>query len=192
MIDDKHPLLVSLDCLKDDNSVRPTAEQLLLQLSGLRESKRFQESAGGRGESVGSGEEVKRLQRELEQAVRRAEVSEQLVSDFQQSLNQKDEVIRSKDEALHQKERQIEDLQKGWGERWSSEAGTGLQHLRLQFEKEPPCPIQTFGETSAVRGKVIYFSDEVSKSKILQYNTETGEWVVLKCPKMFFSIAVVK
>ena len=43
-----------------------------------------------------------------------------------------------------------------------------------------------------MHGKIAFFCDEVSKSKILQYNSETGEWVILKCPKASFSIAVVK
>ena len=142
---------------------------------------RYWESAGGKGGSGGSGEEIQRLQRELEQAVRRAEASEQLVADFQQSLNQKDEVIRSneealrskddviksneealrskdevvrsKDEALLQKERKKEDIQKGWGEGWGSEAGTGLQLLRLQWEKEPLAPSRHLGRHLLCMGR---------------------------------------
>ena len=195
LIDDKHPLLlISLDCLKDDDKARPMAEQLVLQLSGLRESVKYRESAGGRGGSGGSGEEVQRLQRELEQAVRRAEASEQLVADFQQSLNQKDDVIRSNDEALRPSERQIEDLQKGRGGRQGgrkdSEVGTGP--LNLEWKDETPCPIETRGESSAVHGKIAYFCDGESHIKILKYNSEMGEWAILNCPKKYFSIAVVK
>ena len=223
LIDDKHPLLlISLDCLKDDDKARPTAEQLVLQLSGLRESVRYRESAGGRGGSGGSGEEVQGLQRELEQAVRRAEASEQLVADLQQSLNQKDEVIRSNDLALRSKdeiirfkdealrsneavirskdellfqERQIEDLQRGrqggrQGGRRDSGVGTGP--LNLEWKDETSCPIETHGESSAVHGKIAYFCDGESNTKILKYNSETGEWDILECLKWCFSITVVK
>ena len=202
LIDEKHPLLlISLNCLKDDDKARPTAEQLLLQLSVLKESVRYRESVGSREKSGGSREEVQQLQRELEQAVRRAEASEQLVADFQQSLNQKDETLKSKDEvirshevALHQKQRQIEDLQRRQEgrERGGQDSEEGTEPIKLHWRNESSCPIETNGERFAVQGKTVYFCDVQSNTKVLKYNSETGEWAILECPKKFFSIAVVK
>ena len=144
---------------------------------------------------------VQRLQRELEQAVRRAKDSEELVADFQQTLNKKDETLKSKDEvifshevALRQKQRQIDYLQRQQESReqrgQDSEGGTGP--IKLHWKNESFCIIDTNGESSAVQGKMVYFCDVQSNTKVLKYNSETGEWAILECPKKFFSIAVVK
>ena len=130
--------------------------------------------------------EVQRLQRELQQTSRD---SEQLVATLQQSLEQKDEVIRSKDNALQEKERQIRELQQSQSDRRS---GSAPQPLRLQWRDGPKAPFGTYGHSVAVSEGMAYFVDGVSDTKILIYNSETGQWTILpECPKRYFSIAVV-
>ena len=213
LIDGTHQLLrVSLDCLKDEDKDRPMADQLCSRLSALKQSQRYQESAGHSEASAALREQVHRLQQELEQVTERAQASEQLVADFQQSLEQKDrehhealrakdetirerdaalrakdETLRSKNEALCQKERQIQDLQQ--------EVRQGRcvvrEPVRLQWKDGPSSPVKTFGETAAVHEKMAYFCDRQSETNVLQYNSETGEWSILECPKKYFSVAVV-
>ena len=192
LIDGTHQLLrVSLDCLKDEDKDRPPADQLCSRLSTLRQSQRYQKSAGHSEASAALREQVHRLQQELEQVTERAEASEQLVADFQQSLEQKDrehhEALRAKDEALCQKERQIQDLQQEvrQGRRVVREP------VRLQWKDGPSSPVKTYGESAAVHGKMAYFCDTYSGTKVLQYNSETKEWSILECLKKRFSVAVV-
>ena len=216
LIDSTHPLLrISLDCLKDDRD-RPTAEYLCSQLSTLKQSQRYQESAGHREAltSAALKEQVDQLQHELEQVTKKAKASEEIVGnfqqnlehvviDFQQRLEQKDETIREKDEALRakdetlrsmnevccQQEKRIHDLQQ------SQEVGQGWQMVRetikLEWKEGTSSPVETWGEATAVDGKIGYFCDGVSNSEILRYDSETEEWSILKCPKKFFSVAVV-
>ena len=192
LIDGTHQLLrVSLNCLKDEDKDRPTADQLCSRLSTLKQSHRYQESAEHSEASAALREQVHRLQRELEQVTERAQASEQLVADFQQSIERKDrehhEALRAKDEALCQKERQIQDLQQEvrQGRCVVRELG------RQQWKDGPSSPVKTHGETAAVHGKMAYFCDGESRTRVLQYNSETGEWSILKCPKKYFSVAVV-
>ena len=122
---------------------------------------------------------------------------------MQQRLEQKDENIREKDEALRakdealrsmnvvccQQEKRIHDLQQ------SQEVGQGWQMVRetikLEWKEGTSSPVETWGEATAVDGKIGYFCDGVSNSEILRYDSETEEWSILKCPKKFFSVAVV-
>ena len=207
LIDGTHLLLlISLDCLKDDEKDRPTAEDLCSQLSTLKRCQTYQESEGHTEAPEALREKVSQLQQQLE-------ASKQLVADFQKSVEKKDEIIsesrnvlkakhetiserdktlrakdealKLKDEALRQKERQLCDLQQ------QLEAMQDSRPVKLQWEKGLSSPVRTHGETAAVHGKMAYFCDKVSDNKVLQYNSKTGEWSILECPKKYFSVAVV-
>ena len=264
LIDPTHPLLrIALDCLKDKEGERPSAEQLCSRLATLKEAPRYQESvqqAQQAAQSLHEGteaqpepqrellqqnqelrqqleereetvqakerevdglmrsmeqlqlqsqeketqiqqkerdinrlgdevhqkdEQVQQLRRELHQTSRD---SEQLVATLQHSLEQKDEVIRSNDAAL-QEERQIRELRQSQGDKRGS--STAAQPLRLQWRSGPKAPLETFGESSAVHGRVAYFYSW-RENKIMMYNSETGKWAILpQCPKKCFSLVVV-
>ena len=272
LIDPTHPLLrIALDCLKDKEGERPSAEQLCSRLAALKEAPRYQESiqqAQQAAQSLHEGTEAQpepqrellqqnqelrqqleerevtvqakerevdglmrsmeqlRLQsweketqiqqreseiRQRESEIRQKDIdirekdeqvqklrrdSEQLVATLQHSLEQKDQVIRSKNEvimskdaALQEKERQIRELWQSQGDKRGS--STAAQPLRLQWRSGPKAPLVTFGESSAVHGRVVYFYSWKEK-KIMMYNSETGKWaILLECPKRSFSIAVV-
>ena len=268
-IDPTHPLLrIALDCLKDKEGERPSAEQLCSRLAALKNVPRYQESlqqAHQAAQSLHEGteaqpepqrellqqnqelrqqleereetvqvkkrevdglvrsmeqlrlqserqaeekntqiqqkerdnhhlrDEVQQLRRELHQT---SHDSEQLVATLQHSLEQKDEVIRSKDEVirskdavLQEKERQIREFRQSQGDKRGS--STAAQPLRLQWRRGPKAPLVTFGNSSAVCGRVAYFYSW-RENKIMMYNSETGKWAILpECPKKSFSITVV-
>ena len=272
LIDPTHPLLrIALDCLKDKEGERPSAEQLCSCLAALKEAPRYQESlqqAQQAAQSLHNGTEAQpepqrellqqnqELQQQLEEReetvqakerevdglvrsmeqlrlqsreketqiqqreseIRQKDIdirekdeqvqklrrdSEQLVATLQHSLEQKDEVIRSKDKALRskdevirskdaalqEKERQIRELRQSQRDKRGS--STAAQPLRLQWRSGPKAPLVTFGNSSAVRGRVAYFYSW-KENKIMMYNSETGKWAILpECPKRSFSIAVV-
>ena len=262
LIDPTHPLLrIALDCLKDEEGERPSAEQLCSRLAALKVAPRYQESlqqAQQAPQSLHEGTEAQpepqrellqqnqELRQQLEETVqakerevdglvrnmeqlrlqsreketqiqqRESEIrqkdidirekdeqvqklrrdSEQLVATLQHSLEQKDAVIRSKDEvirskdtALQEKERQIRELWQSQGDKRGS--STAAQPLRLQWRSGPKAPLATFGDSSAVHGRVAYFYSW-DENMIMMYNSETGKWAILpECPKRSFSIAVV-
>ena len=98
LIDPAHPLLrIALDCLKDKEGQRPTAEQLCSRLAPLKESPRYRDSlqpAQQAAENLGVAAEAQaEPQRELLQQI--------------QELRQQLEEGR---EALQAKEREVDDL----------------------------------------------------------------------------------
>ena len=264
LIDPAHPLLrIALDCLKDKEGQRPTAEQLCSRLAALKESPRFRDSlqpAQQAAENLGVAaeaqaepqrellqqnqelrqqleegrealqakeREVDHLTRNMEQLQlqshtqerqaqdREAEIrrkneqirqmgeqlhqtsqdSEQLIATLQQSIEQKDkalrtqaEALRAKEQALKEKERQLQQSQRVGG---GKPCGPAPEPVKLRWENGPKAPLETWGESVAVLGRVAYFYSWDEK-KIMMYDSETGKWVILpECPKTQFSIAVV-
>ena len=128
-----HPLLqVALECLKDKEELRPTAEQLCSRLIALKESPVYQDSLQQtpeeqmvptpptRGEDLEQqlreGEErvgeltrqVQQLQLEMDDVMQRKDGE---IEHLQQQLLRKDDVIQQKNEVIQQKVGDIEHLQ---------------------------------------------------------------------------------
>jgi N-acetylneuraminic acid mutarotase len=52
--------------------------------------------------------------------------------------------------------------------------------------------LKTYGHSVAVDGGKVYCCDSFSNTRVLMFDSETGQWTVLrKCPRNLFSIAVV-
>ena len=100
VIDPAHPLLrIALDCLKDKEGQRPTAEQLCSRLAALKESPRYRDSlqpAQQTAENLGVAAEVQ------------AEPQRELLQQSQELRQQLEEGR----EALQAKEREVDDLTK--------------------------------------------------------------------------------
>ena len=244
LISPTHPLLeVALDCLKDKEGQRPTAEQLCSRLIALKESAAYRDSLQQTPEET-TGQTPPARDQELEQQLRESELrvedltremqqlqlvneeqarsvqqkdglieqlqhenqelqhrnqeleagsreSEQVVSALQQSVEQKDAAIQAKDELLQEKEREIQELEQRVREKERS--GVAIGPLKLKWRDGPPAPFETSGYSVAVSGEMVYCRDDTYKStEVLIFNWRTGQWtVILECPRMFFSIAVV-
>ena len=104
LISPTYPLLeVALDCLKDKEGQRPTAEQLCSRLIALKESAAYRDSLQHTPEDT--NQELQQQLRESESRV------EDLTSEVQQLTLQNEEKTRSiqqKDEQVQQKDRQLE------------------------------------------------------------------------------------
>ena len=118
LISPTHPLLmVALDCLKDKEGPRPTAEQLCSHLIALKQSPAYQDSLQQTSEEL-AVQTAHVRDEELEQQLRETESRvEDLTQEVQQLQLQKDEIdrnktreIQQKDELLRQKNREIEQL----------------------------------------------------------------------------------
>ena len=100
-VDPDHPLLqVALDCLKDRDIERPSAQQLCERVAALKESQRYSESVSAAQER-NMAEQVRR-ERELRQR------HDEVVENLEQSLRQKDEVIAASQEQMEQLRRENE------------------------------------------------------------------------------------
>ena len=94
LISPTHPLLeVALDCLKDKEGQRPTAEQLCSRLIALKESAAYRDSLQQTPETT--GEAAPARDQELEQQLRESELRvEDLTQEVQQLTLQKEEQSR--------------------------------------------------------------------------------------------------
>ena len=139
--------------------------------------------------------QIQRKEAQIQRLRQTIRDSEQLIATLQQSIEQKDEVIqtqaealRAKEQALQEKERQLQQSQRVGG---GKPRGPAPEPVKLRWENGPKAPLKTSGESVAVLGRVVYFYswDE----KFMMYDSETGKWAILpECPKVNFSIAVVK
>ena len=109
LISPTHPLLmVALDCLKDKEDPRPTAEQLCSRLIGLKESCAYQDSLQQSPEEVAvvvapvRDHELEQLLRETESRV------EDLTREVEQLQLQKDELDQEKSGEIRQKNAEIQ------------------------------------------------------------------------------------
>ena len=114
-IDPTHPLLrVALDCLKDKEEPRPTAEQLCSRLIALKGSTAYQDSLQQTPEELAAQTPPARVG-ELEQQLREREDRvedltrqvEQLQLQSREDTHQKDELIRQKNLLIQQKDELI-------------------------------------------------------------------------------------
>ena len=98
LIDPAHPLLrIALDCLKDKEGQRPTAEQLCSRLAALKESPRYRDSL-----------------QPAQQAAENLGVAAEAQAEPQRELLQQNQELRQQleegREALQAKEREVDDL----------------------------------------------------------------------------------
>ena len=111
LISPKHPLMeVTLDCLKDKEGQRPTAEQLCSRLISLKESAAYRDSFQKLQETPGQTPPAR--EQELEQQLRESESRvENLTREVQQLRQQCEEEVRNTDQLVQQKDSVILQLQ---------------------------------------------------------------------------------
>ena len=106
IIDPNHTLLhVSLDCLKDKNIERPSAQQLCGRLAALKESPEYSESVRDAEDrntaEQGRGDEKDREIRSLrQQHTQQVQSLKQLIQSQVSRLEEKDQALREKDETI--------------------------------------------------------------------------------------------
>ena len=146
LIDPAHPLLrIALDCLKDKEGQRPTAEQLCSRLAALKESPRYRDSlqpAQQAAENLGVAAEAQaEPQRELLQ--QNQELRQQL-EEGREALQAKerevDDLTRNMEQQSHAQERQGQDREAEIRHR-----GVQLQERNVQIQRKE-AQIQQMGE----------------------------------------------
>ena len=115
IIDPNHTLLqVSLDCLKDRDVERPSAQQLCERVAALKESPKYSESVRDAEErntaEQGRGDERDREIRSLrQQHTQQVQDLQQIIQSQVSRLEEKDQVLREKDETIAAREQEIRD-----------------------------------------------------------------------------------
>ena len=116
IIDPNHTLLqVSLDCLKDKDVERPSAQQLCERVAALKESQEYSESVRAAEERNTAerdrGDERDREIRSLEQIhTQQVQGLQQIIQSQVSRLEEKDEALREKDGTIAAEQQQIREL----------------------------------------------------------------------------------
>ena len=101
LINHNRPLLqIALDCLKDNDNERPSAQQLQEQIAALKESPEYGESA----------RPIEEILSEKEQQIREAQ---ERIQSLNEEIESKNELIRARDQDLLSKNETIELLEEG-------------------------------------------------------------------------------
>ena len=120
LIPQTHPMLrLSLDCLKDRDKDRPTAQQVCQQLSTLKEAPQYvqshQEGGGeGTGEDGGREREVEKRENEVEGREREAKRREEGVGRREREVERKEREVERREEEVDRRvgrrEREVREL----------------------------------------------------------------------------------
>ena len=108
LVDPNHPLLpIALDCLKDVESERPSAQQICERVATLKEGAEYTKSTKGADKE----EKIDSL-RDVKQRVHLTITSNQREGITREEIVHLKELINLKDETLAAKEKEIEELKK--------------------------------------------------------------------------------
>ena len=141
LIPQTHPMLrLSLDCLKDRDKDRPTAQQVCQQLSTLKEAPQYvhshQEGGGeGTGEDGGREREVERRENEVEGREREVERREEGVGRREEGVGRREREVESRGEEI---ERRVTEVgrREGEVERRTTEVGQREREIGVIIQRE--------------------------------------------------------
>ena len=183
LISPTHPLLrIALDCLKDKESQRPTANQLCSRLIALKSSHSYQNSL----REIPQGTTLRPTHAAITQQLTASESrARSRVRNLTREVDQLQKLVQRKDKEIQENKKDVMKLEQQLM-RSREESTRGACNFG------PSAPFETCGHSVAVSGEIVYCCDSVSGSRVLMFNSNTGQWSVLpSCPKTLFSIAIV-
>ena len=110
LVDPAHPLLpVALDCLKDRDRERPSAQELCNHLATLKEAPQYGESLqpGQRATTDGERVRIRELQAEAQERQRQLQEKDRTIASNERLLQEKDRTIATNERQLQEKDRTI-------------------------------------------------------------------------------------
>ena len=110
LVDPTHPLLpVALDCLKDADRERPSAQELCNRLAALKDTPQYGESVqqGQRATTDGERVRIRELQVEAQERQRQLKEKDRTIATKERQLQEKDCTIATNEIQLHAKDRTI-------------------------------------------------------------------------------------
>ena len=118
LIPQTHPMLrVAVDCLKDTDSERPSAQQICRYLSALKEAPQYGQSLEGKGgernREVEEREElIQQLRQENEERKREVRKTEGDIERLQSQLQRKEGEVREREREVMEREREIRERER--------------------------------------------------------------------------------
>ena len=217
LVDPAHPLLpIVLDCLKDRDRERPSAQELCNRLAALKDTPQYGESVqqGQRATTDGERVRIRELQaeaqerqrqlqekdctiatreRQLRQLNQQLEANEQVIADFQHDHL---EQIHDLEQRLAAKDRQIRELQQQTYDQPTAKLQVRGQSarkgpLRLHWRKCGSAPGAMSKPSCVVDGNMAYFNT-YDFNVVYAYDSEKQKWSSLpQSPHSHCSLAVV-
>ena len=220
-VDPAHPLLPAvLQCLKDTDRERPSAQELCNHLAALKDTPQYGESVqqGQRATTDGERVQIRELQaeaqerqrqlqekdhsiatreRQLRQLNKQLEANEQVIADFQHKHLDSDKQIHDLEQCLTAKDQQIRELQQQTNDQPTAKLQVRGQSakklpLRLRWSTcgRAPCEMAT-PTSSVVEGNMAYFNP-LHSNNVYSYDSEKQMWSSLPLsPHRLCSLAVV-
>ena len=111
LVNPTHPLLpVVLDCLKDRDRERPSAQELCNRLAALKDTPQYGESAqqGQRATTDGERVRIRELQTEAQERQRQLQEKDRTIATNERQLQEKDRTIATRESQLRQLNQQLE------------------------------------------------------------------------------------
>ena len=220
-VDPAHSLLpVALNCLKDRDRERPSAQELCHRLAALKDTPQYGESVqqGQRATTDGERVRIRELQaeaqerqrqlqekdrtiatreRQLRQLHQQLEANEQVTTDFQHKHLDTDKRIHDLEQQLAAKDQKIRELQQQTYDQPTAKLQVRGQSARkgplcLHWRKCGRAPCEMRRQSSVVDGNMAYFNDYTSKD-VYSYDSEKQMWSSLpQSPHSCCSLAVVR
>ena len=147
-IDPNHTLLqVALDCLKDEDVQRPSAQQLFERVAALKEDPHYSESvrmveASITEELSGSGERDREIRSLRQQHSQQIQGLQQIIQSQSSRLVEKDQIIARRDQTIVQKDRALR------------EKDETITELRQQEREKDEAIAEKVGEISRLEGQL--------------------------------------
>ena len=195
-VDPNHPLLpVALDCLKDKDIERPSAQQLCERVASLKERPEYSESV------TAAQQENQQLRQQLQQlqqrSTREREEKQRQLGQVGQQLESSERERAKLEERLHEKDRRLCELE-GQLRRWrdqkhldAAEKVDGRDNIKLIWREGRKAPFTSKRWCDAiVDGNRVYFVD--GNHHIWTYDISDKGWSQLPdCPYSCPSLAIL-
>ena len=182
-IDHNEPLLlIALNCLKDNNGERPTAQQLQERIAALRVSAKYNESDRPIQEILNekdqqmqeAQEEIQTLNQEMETKEQTIESKDQIIREMNQDMEAKNEIIRSLEGETVQLQSQLQSQQqqdeqaiaaKDQAITEKEEAISILQIENVQLQRRLESQQQIHGKEMPKKNRIISAKEEMIANK---------------------------
>ena len=195
LIDPNHALLpIAIDCLKYDETERPSSEELCQRLAGLKESTKYSESITY--EMSVLTPHLQNIIREKDRELRREIASrEDQLQSLNQQLEEKEQVTAEIQQTNNSLQRQVEQLQQQLSQQVQRNPDhkphpTKERNMILSWRDGGKAPFAMERGAAVVGGNMAYFMNW--NGQACSYNSNNGSWSELpKYPYKQGSLAVV-
>ena len=111
LVVETHPMLrLSIDCLKDTDTERPSGQKICRRLSALKEAPHYVQSLEGRGGEREGRERMEEGGREQGEREREGQETEELIRQLREENQLREREVREKEREVREREREVENI----------------------------------------------------------------------------------